>query len=320
MKRLPRGFWWFTLAFLLITSLPYAVGFLNAPAGGAFTGNAFEQTRVDFNSHLAKIEQGREGAWTQHILFTPEEHPGLFINPLYFYPGAGGPAAGAVQRGDLSSGAPDPDRDPADRDRAFAGALSGRRARPLVGAAAGDRGRRGGVGPVSAGPGPDRRAGPDRVLAARCLHLLGGPDLPALHGRDHPAAGLFPGAGSLAGAACLARDRWAGRAESGAGLGAALRYAVDRAGDGRPVRVGVLRAAAGLAGRAAAGDRRRCACPGGGLPLSSRSTAIRCGRPMWPRISPPRRRRSTICWATCGCSSRRRLAGRPCGGPGTAAC
>ena len=83
INRLPRGFWWFTLAFLLITSLPYAVGFLNAPPDGAFTGNAFEQTRVDFNSHLAKIELGREGAWTQHLLFTPDEHPGLFINPFY---------------------------------------------------------------------------------------------------------------------------------------------------------------------------------------------------------------------------------------------
>ncbi len=83
MKHLPRGFWWFALVFLLVTSLPTLVGYLNAPEGGAFTGNAFEQTRVDFNSHLAKIEQGRAGAWTQRILFTPEDHPGLFINPLY---------------------------------------------------------------------------------------------------------------------------------------------------------------------------------------------------------------------------------------------
>jgi uncharacterized membrane protein YhaH (DUF805 family) len=83
MKALPRGFWWFALAFVLVTSLPYVVGYMNAPEDGAFTGNAFEQTRVDFNSHLAKIELGREGAWTQHILFTPEEHPGLFINPFY---------------------------------------------------------------------------------------------------------------------------------------------------------------------------------------------------------------------------------------------
>ncbi len=83
MKALPRGFWVFAAAFLFVTSLPTLVGYLNAPEGGAFTGNAFEQTRVDFNSHLAKIAQGRAGSWTQRILFTPEDHPGLFINPLY---------------------------------------------------------------------------------------------------------------------------------------------------------------------------------------------------------------------------------------------
>ena len=83
MPRIPRRVWIFALCFVAVASLPVVVGFLNAPAGGAFTGNAFEQTRVDFYSYMARIELGRRGDWLLHIQFTPEEHPGLFLTPFY---------------------------------------------------------------------------------------------------------------------------------------------------------------------------------------------------------------------------------------------
>lgn len=83
MSRIPRAVWLFALIFALAALLPYAVGYLNAPPGGAFTGNALEQTRVDANSHFAKMQLGLRGEWLLHIQFTPEDHPGALIQPLY---------------------------------------------------------------------------------------------------------------------------------------------------------------------------------------------------------------------------------------------
>ncbi len=83
MKAIPRRVWLFAVLYLLVASLPYMVGCLNAPPGGAFTGNAFEQTRVDYNSHLAKIQIGLRGEWGDQILFTPEPHPGVLTKTFY---------------------------------------------------------------------------------------------------------------------------------------------------------------------------------------------------------------------------------------------
>ncbi len=83
MKRVPRRVWLFAAALILVAQTPYLAGYLNTPPGGAFTGNAFEQTRVDYNSHLAKMQIGLRGGWRYRILFTPEEHPGIFIQPFY---------------------------------------------------------------------------------------------------------------------------------------------------------------------------------------------------------------------------------------------
>jgi len=83
VSRIPRAVWLFALIFALAAALPYVVGYLNAPSGGAFTGNALEQARVDYNSHLAKMQLGLGGAWGYRILFTPEEHPAVLIQPFY---------------------------------------------------------------------------------------------------------------------------------------------------------------------------------------------------------------------------------------------
>ncbi len=83
MTPIPRRVWAAIGLLLIAVNVPYLVGYLNTPAGGAFTGNAFEQTRVDYNSHLAKIQLGLRGEWLYHLLFTPEEHPAALLQTFY---------------------------------------------------------------------------------------------------------------------------------------------------------------------------------------------------------------------------------------------
>ncbi|GAB4572026.1 MAG: hypothetical protein Kow0077_10320 [Anaerolineae bacterium] len=80
---LSRRVWILIGVLVVAANLPYLVGALNAPAGGAFTGNALEQTRVDYNSNLARIQLGLRGEWLQRIVFTPEDHPGHLLNTYY---------------------------------------------------------------------------------------------------------------------------------------------------------------------------------------------------------------------------------------------
>lgn len=83
MTPIPRRVW-AAIGLLLITvNVPYLIGYMNAPEGGAFTGNAFEQARVDYSSHLAKIQLGLRGEWLYHLLFTPEEHPPVLLQTFY---------------------------------------------------------------------------------------------------------------------------------------------------------------------------------------------------------------------------------------------
>ncbi len=83
MRAIPGRVWIAALLFLLAINLPYGAGALNAPTGGTFTGNPFEQTRVDYNSHLARIQLGYQGEWSWRILFTPEDHPPILAQTLY---------------------------------------------------------------------------------------------------------------------------------------------------------------------------------------------------------------------------------------------
>ncbi len=83
MIPLPRRVWAVIGLLLIAVNLPYLAGYMNAPEGGAFTGNAFAQTRVDFNSHLAKIQLGLRGEWLYRLLFTPEEHPAVLLQTFY---------------------------------------------------------------------------------------------------------------------------------------------------------------------------------------------------------------------------------------------
>jgi len=66
---------------LALSSLPYAVGYLAQPPDRSFIGAVYDWE--DTYSHLAKMQQGVRGDWEYRILFTPEEHPGAYINTFY---------------------------------------------------------------------------------------------------------------------------------------------------------------------------------------------------------------------------------------------
>ncbi|NWF69832.1 MAG: hypothetical protein HXY40_12175 [Chloroflexi bacterium] len=79
MNRFPLGVWLFALALAAVTALPYVAGALNAPSATLYSGAALVPSgaAVDYNSHLAKMWQGRRGEWDYQLLFTHEAHPGL---------------------------------------------------------------------------------------------------------------------------------------------------------------------------------------------------------------------------------------------------
>lgn len=83
MAPVPRRVWLAIVLLLVVVFVPYLAGYLNAPPGGAFTGNALYTTRVDYNSHLAKMQLGQRGEWLYHLLFTPEDHPPELIQTFY---------------------------------------------------------------------------------------------------------------------------------------------------------------------------------------------------------------------------------------------
>jgi hypothetical protein len=64
-----------------LSSIPYAVGYLAQPPDRVFAGVVYDWE--DYHSHLAKMQQGVQGAWQYRILFTPEDHPGMYINTFY---------------------------------------------------------------------------------------------------------------------------------------------------------------------------------------------------------------------------------------------
>jgi hypothetical protein len=64
-----------------LSSLPYAAGYLAQSPDLRFVDAVYDWE--DYYSHLAKMQQGRQGAWRYHILFTAEDHPGVFINTFY---------------------------------------------------------------------------------------------------------------------------------------------------------------------------------------------------------------------------------------------
>jgi len=66
---------------LVISCLPYALGYAFAPPGWEFGG--FIINAEDANTYLAAMQQGAQGAWRFRLLYTPEEHPGAFLYLFY---------------------------------------------------------------------------------------------------------------------------------------------------------------------------------------------------------------------------------------------
>jgi hypothetical protein len=69
------------LIVLIVSSVPYGVGYLASTPEWQFGGIVVD--REDSESHLAKMQQGARGSWRYRLLFTPEDHPGAYINTFY---------------------------------------------------------------------------------------------------------------------------------------------------------------------------------------------------------------------------------------------
>ena len=64
-----------------ISAVPYLLGYLSATPDTEFGGFVIDLD--DSYSHLAKMQQGVWDGWRYRILFTPEEHPGAYLNTFY---------------------------------------------------------------------------------------------------------------------------------------------------------------------------------------------------------------------------------------------
>jgi hypothetical protein len=63
------------------STVPYLAGYLAQTPGERFGGVVMNP--VDYHSHLAKMWQGYRGQWRYCLLFTPEEHAGVFVQTFY---------------------------------------------------------------------------------------------------------------------------------------------------------------------------------------------------------------------------------------------
>lgn len=70
----------FAMVVMLITSIPYALGFINQGESWRFTGFVFGV--VDGNSYIAKMMAGRAGEWLFRTPFSAQDHKGA----LLFFP------------------------------------------------------------------------------------------------------------------------------------------------------------------------------------------------------------------------------------------
>jgi hypothetical protein len=69
------------LAMVFLTTLPYLVATTSAPAGTRFSGAILDP--LDYNSHLAKMQQGARGEWLYRLLFTAEAHQPALLQTFY---------------------------------------------------------------------------------------------------------------------------------------------------------------------------------------------------------------------------------------------
>jgi hypothetical protein len=78
---LPRRVVVVMLIMAVLTTLPYVIGALSAPAGTTFSGAVIDLT--DYDSHLAKMQQGARGEWLYQLLFTAEPQQPALLQTFY---------------------------------------------------------------------------------------------------------------------------------------------------------------------------------------------------------------------------------------------
>lgn len=66
---------------LAFSTAPYLAGYLAQTPQERFAGALLD--RVDYHSHLAKMQQGYRGEWRYRLLFTPEDHEGAYLQTFY---------------------------------------------------------------------------------------------------------------------------------------------------------------------------------------------------------------------------------------------
>ena len=69
------------LAVLIVTSVPYLVGWAASTPERVFVGFVIDVE--DIHSYLAKMQLGYRGEWRYHILFTSEPHSGAYLYTFY---------------------------------------------------------------------------------------------------------------------------------------------------------------------------------------------------------------------------------------------
>ncbi len=95
--RFPESVWMVSLALAVLTSLPYAIGWLNTPEDMTYSGAPAlpDGLQWDYNSRMGTLGQGARHAWDLHLLFTPEPHDGIYlVHGFYVAAGAVGGALG----------------------------------------------------------------------------------------------------------------------------------------------------------------------------------------------------------------------------------
>jgi hypothetical protein len=89
MLRVTRSEWARALALALIvvvvTSVPYALGLARSNAEHVYSGATLDL--VDYNSYLAKMQQGASGRWRFILSYTSEDHSGAFVYLFYLFLG-----------------------------------------------------------------------------------------------------------------------------------------------------------------------------------------------------------------------------------------
>jgi len=75
--------WAATVAGLVVfaSTVPYLAGYLAQTRELRFGGVLLD--RMDYHSHLAKMWQGYRGEWRYRLLFTPEDHQGVYLQTFY---------------------------------------------------------------------------------------------------------------------------------------------------------------------------------------------------------------------------------------------